>query len=184
MFRSRPVSPILPRSTASGYMPSSLNFELSTLRSISLTPFLAALTVLSQLNENKPTLSLVFATLTSHVKVNFFVCHSYKKHPGRVSAILNFFVAQVSVCALSRQSASERSEAKDPQELKNLAVLPVTSLPRPCRDHKSPVAAMALSLPLVTSHQSPVTKSCRIRTYEKFASNPFRIRTYEKTGEG
>jgi hypothetical protein len=190
MFRSRPVSPILPRSPASGAMPSLLNFELSSLSSISLTPFLAALTVLPQLNENKPTLSLVFATLTSHVKANFFVCHSYKKHPGRVSAILNFFVAQTSVCAFSRQSASQRSEAKDPQELKNLAVLPVTP-------HKSAVAATALSLPLVTNHQSPVTNFCRIRTYEKSASNPFRtrtyktqdfkpfrIRTYENTGEG
>ena len=190
MFRSCSVSPILPRSPASGSIPSSLNFELSTLSSISLTPFLAALTVLPQLNENKPTLSLVVATLTSHVKVNFIVCHSYKKHPGRVSAILNFFVAQASVSALSRQSASERSEAKDPQELNNLAVLPVTR-------HNSAVAASALSLPLVTNHQSPVTKSCRIRTYEESASNPFRIRTsktqdlkpfrirtYEKTGEG
>ena len=197
MFRSRPVSPILPRSLASGSTPSSLNFELSTLSLISLTPFLAALTVLPQLNENKPTLSLVFATLTSHVKVNFFVCHSCKKHPGRVSAILNFFVAQAEfipvkpgICANSRQSASERSEAKDLQELKNLAVLPVTR-------HKSAIAATARTLPLVTNHQSPVTKSCRIRTYEKSASNPFRIRTsktqdlkpfrmntYEKKGEG
>ena len=197
MFRSRPVSPILPRSPAPGSRPSSLNFELSTLSSISLTPFLAALTVLPQLNENKPTLSLVFAILTSHVEFNFFVCHSYKKHPGRVSAFLNFFVAQAEfipvnpgICANSRQSPSERSEVKDPLELKNLAVPPVTR-------HKSAVAATALSLPQVSNHQSPVTKSCRIRTYEKSASNPFRIRTsktqdlkpfrmntYEKTGEG
>jgi hypothetical protein len=94
-----------------------------------------------------------------------------------VSAILNFFVAQTSVCAHSRQSASQRSEAKDSQELKNLAVLSVTR-------HKSAVAASALSLPPVTNHHSPVTKSCRIRTYEKSSSNPFRIRTYQKTGEG
>ena len=170
MFRSRPVSAILPLSPACGSIASSLNFELSTLSSISLTSFLAALTVLPQLHENKPTLSLVFAILTSHVKVNFFVCHFYKEHPGRVSAILNFLVAQTSVCAHSRQSASQRSEAKDPQELKNLVVLPVTR-------HKSAFAAAALSLTLVTNHQSPVTKSFRIRTYEKSASNPFRIRT-------
>jgi len=67
-----------------------------------------------------------------------------------VSAILNFFVAQTSVCALARQSASQRSEAKDPQELKNLAVLSVTR-------HKSAVPASALSLPPVTNHHSPVT---------------------------
>ena len=154
MFRSRPVSAILPRSPASGSMPSSLNFELSTLRSISLTPFLAALTVLPKLNENKPTLSLVFAILTSHVKLNFFVCHSYKRHPGRVSAILNFFVAQAEfvpvkpgVCANSRQSPSERSEAKYPLELKNLA----TALA--C--HPSQTSSRGHGSLSSTSHESP-----------------------------
>src|SRR5579859_4503665 len=34
-----------------------------------------------------------------------------------------------------------------------------------------------LPLPLVTSHQSQITKSFRIRTYEKSTRNPFRIRT-------
>ena len=34
-----------------------------------------------------------------------------------------------------------------------------------------------LPLPPVTSHQSQITKSFTIRTYEKHASNPFRIRT-------
>jgi hypothetical protein len=35
-----------------------------------------------QLAENKTTLSPAVATLTSRVKHNPFVCHSYKKHPG------------------------------------------------------------------------------------------------------
>ena len=145
--------------------------------------FLAALTALPQPNEIKVILSPAFATLASHVKANPFVCHSYKKHPGWESAIVNFFVAQTSVCALLRPSASERLEAKDPQELKNLAVLSVTS-------HKSPIRAWVLSLP-------PIAKFITIRTYEKLACNPFgirtsktqhlkpfRIRTYEKRGWG
>jgi hypothetical protein len=34
-------------------------------------------------------------------------------------------------------------------------------------------------LPPVTTHQSQIAKSCRIRTYEKYTCNPFRIRTYK-----
>src|SRR5579859_7802027 len=152
--------------------------------------FLATLTALPQLKENKVTLSPVVATLTSHVKANPFVCRSYKKHPGWESPIVDFFVAQTSVCALLRQSASQRSEAKDPQALKNLAVLSVGS-------HKSPITAWVLSLPPVTNHPSPITKSFGIRTSEKHTCNPFgmrtsktqhlnpfRIRTYEKRGVG
>ena len=51
-------------------------------KSTSVTPFLATLTNRPQLNESKTTLSLAFATLTSHVSHNPFVCHSYKKTPG------------------------------------------------------------------------------------------------------
>jgi hypothetical protein len=98
------------------------------------------------------------------------------KHPGWGAAI-NFFVAQTSVCALLRQSTSERSEAKDPQQLKNLAILPVIS-------DDSRVTASALFRPSVTSRESPVIKSCRIRTYAKRACNSRRIRTYGKTREG
>ena len=63
--------------------------------------------------------------------------------------------------------------------------------------HSAPVAASALFLPSVTSHQSQFTKSFIIRTYRKCACNsfrirtsktrhlkPFRINTYRKTGEG
>jgi hypothetical protein len=110
----------------------------------------------------------VSATLTSRVSHNPFVCHSYRKHPGWGPAIVNFFVAQIS----------------------DLAVRQVTS-------HKSPVTASALFLPTVTGHQSQVTKSFTIRTYEKHARNSrrirtsktqdlklFRINTYKKTGRG
>jgi len=51
-------------------------------RKLPVTPLSATLTVTSQTTENKTTLSSVFATLTSRVKHKFFVCHSYKKHPG------------------------------------------------------------------------------------------------------
>ena len=169
---------------------SSFTFIHSIVNSPSLSLFLATLTDESQLTENSATLSPVSATLTSRVKHNSFVCHSYKKYPGWGSAIVNFFVAQTSVCALLRQSTSERSAPKDQQELKNLAVRPVTNL-------ESPFTTSALFLSPVTGHQSRVTKSFTIRTYEKPASNPFRIRTsktqalkpfrmntYRKTGEG
>ena len=37
---------------------------------------------------------------------------------------------------------------------------------------------LASTLPPVTSHESPLTNSFRIRTYEKHAPNPFGINTY------
>jgi hypothetical protein len=70
----------------------------------------------------------------------------------------------------SEGSTSERSAAKDPLELKSLAVLPIAG-------RESPVAVSAPSLPPVTTHQSQITKSCRIRTYGKAVHNPVRIRT-------
>jgi hypothetical protein len=155
-----------------------------------LTPFPATLTSHLQLAENKTTLSPAVATLTSRVKPKSFACHSYRKHLGWGYAIFNFFVAQTSVCVLLRQSASQRSAANDLQELENLAVHQIPS-------HESAFTASALFLPPVKSHQSQITKSCRIRTYAKRASNssrirtsktqhlkPFRINTYKKTGRG
>jgi len=47
-----------------------------------LTPFPATHTPLSQIAENAATLSPAFATLTSRVKHNSCVCHSYRNHPG------------------------------------------------------------------------------------------------------
>lgn len=61
---------------------SSSNFELSTVNLPSVTPFPATLANLPQVNENKTTLSLSFATLTSHATRKSFACHSCKKHPG------------------------------------------------------------------------------------------------------
>ncbi len=77
------------------------------------------------------------------------------------------------------------------------------SLPASCARHlprsarHSPTCDLASLLPPVTRHASPITKSFRIRTSEKHASNPFGIRTYKtqdlkpfrmntskKTGEG
>ena len=49
-----------------------------------LSPFPATLTDRSQLTENSATLSPLSATLTDTVDHNPFVCHSYKKHQGRV----------------------------------------------------------------------------------------------------
>jgi hypothetical protein len=153
-------------------------FEPSNPQTIpSVTSLLANLDAASSI-------SPLFATLTENTG-------------GWVSAIVNFFAAQTEfipakpgVCAFLRQSTSERSEAKDPQELKNLVVDPVTS-------NKSPVTASALFLPPVTSHQSQVTKSftirtsakrpcnpCRIRTSKTQDLKPFRMNTYRKTGEG
>jgi len=126
----------------------SIGCELSAVSFLSLTPFPATLTSPLQIAENPTTLSSAFATLTNRVKHKSFVCHSYKKHPGWGAAMFNFFVAQTSVCALLRQSTSERSEAKDPYELKDHSV-PVTS-------HKSQ-SRPRLSLfhqPQVTSHKS------------------------------
>src|SRR5579859_1174333 len=136
----------------------------------SLSPFPATLTDRSQFTENPATLSPLSATLTSRVKLNPFVCHSYKKHGGWRRAIVNFFVAQTLACAPLGRLTSASSESKHPQEFKNLAVQSVTSL-------LSPVTASALFLPPVTGHQSQVTKSCRIRTSAKPAPNPFGIRT-------
>jgi hypothetical protein len=51
-------------------------------------------------------------------------------------------------------------------------------------NHKSSVTHSALFLPPVTSHQSRITKSCRIRTSKTQDLKRFRMNTYRKTGEG
>ena len=133
----------------------------------SLSPFPATLTDGSQLTENPATLSPVPATLTSRVKHNPFVCHSYRKHPGWGSAIANFFVAETSLCALLRQSISEKSEAKNPLESENLAVRPVTS-----HNHQSPPRLFFFHQLQITSHkslspsQSALTKNALVTPVE------------------
>jgi hypothetical protein len=71
----RPLAPIAP-------FEQSLSCELSTVKRPRLSRFVATLTDEPQLTENPATLSPVPATLTSRVKHNPFVCHSYEKHPG------------------------------------------------------------------------------------------------------
>ena len=58
------------------------NLKFSTLKRLPVTPFPATLTSLSQIAENTPTLSPIFAALSSRVNHNPFVCYSYRKHPG------------------------------------------------------------------------------------------------------
>jgi len=59
------------------------NFKPANLPSLfCVSSFPATLTGHRQLAENTTALSPAFATLTARVKVNPFVCHSYRKHPG------------------------------------------------------------------------------------------------------
>ena len=64
------------RNEGSAFFP--FYFELSTINLRAVTPFPATLANLPQVNENKTTLSLSFATLTSHVTRKFFACRSYE----------------------------------------------------------------------------------------------------------
>jgi hypothetical protein len=147
----------------------------------SLSPFPATLTSPLQPLENTATLSPAFATLTIRIKVNPFVCHSYKKHPGWGSHLSNERV---------RRAPGSLSDQDSPNTNHN-------SYPLLVAHHSPPVAASALFLPPITAHQSQVTKSFIIRTYRKCSCNSFRIRTsktqhlkpfrmntYKKTGEG
>src|SRR5579859_2283136 len=54
----------------------------SPLATSPITPFPATLRGKSQLIENPAALSPALATLTRHLHLNPFVCHSYKKHRG------------------------------------------------------------------------------------------------------
>ena len=69
-----------PLSSSASFL-SPFNFELSTFNLL-VEPRRAPLDAGSQLTENPATLSPVPATLTSRVKHNPFVCHSYRKHRG------------------------------------------------------------------------------------------------------
>src|SRR5579859_5581808 len=186
MFRSQ----INPLRSFQRFSAADLAASHSSLASAPLTPFPATLSWKSQLIENPAALSQVVATLARHLHHNLFVCHSYKKHPGWRGAIVNFFVARTSVCAPLGHPTSEGSETKHPQELRNLAVLPVTR-------HQSPGTSWVRSLPPVTSHQSRIANSFIIRTSIKLAHKlfrmntsktqhlePFRMNTYKKTGGG
>jgi hypothetical protein len=94
----------------------------------------------------------------------------------------------LSVSASSSFSSLCNSGSSDPR---------LSPIRRPPCQHDNPSSKSSPALPLVTSHQSQVTISFRIRTCEKSPSNPFRIRTSKtqylkpfrmntskKTGEG
>src|SRR5579859_4203704 len=165
----------------------------SSLATAPLTPFPATLRRKSQLIENPAALSRVVATLTRHVHLNPFVCHSYKKHPG----------ARIpSECHPERGEGSSFSRSLSPLPRQshpskgNPAIVAALSLPL-VTSHQSPVTASVLSLPPVTSHQSRITNSFTIRTsikpaHKLFRMNtsktqhlkPFRMNTSKKTEEG
>src|SRR5579859_5846186 len=192
MFPLRQTRPCLalppgsahPSSSSSGNFQTFQHSNLSTFRQgihlslapAPLTPFPATLSGESQLIENPDALSRVVATLTCHLHHNPFVCHSYKKHPG----------ARIpSECHPERGEGSSFSRSFSP-------------LPRQSHPSKgNPAIVAALSLPLVTSHQSRITNSFIIRTsikpaHKLFRMNtsktqhlkPFRMNTYKKTGRG
>src|SRR5579859_3489947 len=193
MFPLRQTRPCLalppgsahPSPSSSGNFLTFQNSNISTFRqgitsliaTAPLPSFPATLRRKSQLIENPAALSRVVATLTRQVHHNPFVCHSYKKHPGWRGAIVNFFVARTSVCAPLGYNTTATSEAKQPQEFKNLAARPVTR-------HQSPATSSVPSLPPVTSHQSRITNSFIIRTSKTQHLKPFRMNTYKKTGGG
>jgi hypothetical protein len=119
----------------------------SPLTTAPLIPFPATLASSLQPVENTATLNRVSANVDAASSISPLFATLTENTRGGGTAIVNSFVAQTSVCALLRQSTSEKSEAKNPLELKNLAVRPAVS-------HKSPVTASALFLPPVTSHKS------------------------------
>jgi len=152
----------------------------SSLATSPITPFPATLTGESQLIENPAALSPALATLTRHLRLNPFVCHSYKKHPG----------ARIpSECHPERGEGSSFSRSFSPLPRQshpskgNPAIVAALSLPL-VTSHQSLVTASVLSLPPVTSHQSRITNSFIIRTSIKPAHKLFRMNTYKKTGRG
>src|SRR5579859_5012862 len=170
------ISTCTDRAGAANFRSLLLTTNHSPLATSPITPFPATLSGESQLIENPAALSPVVATLTPHLHLNPFVCHSYKKHPG----------ARIpSECHPERGEGSSFSRSFSP-------------LPRQSHPSKgNPAIVAALSLPLVTSHQSRITNSFIIRTsikpaHKLFRMNtsktqhlkPFRMNTYRKTREG
>ena len=127
------------------------------LTTVSLTPFPATLADDLQLAENTATLSPLPATLTSRVKLNPFVCHSCKKHPG--------WGAAIAVLPVTSHKSPVTSSA---------LFLP------PAANHKSQVAK---SFTIRTSAKR-ARNSRRIRTSKTQDLKSFRMNTYRKTGEG
>ena len=115
--KTRAQSATRPLDSASSPLP--FKFKLSTLNLIPLSPVTATLKDHLQSSENKTTLTLVFATLTSRVRLNPIVCHSYKKTPGVVAPLsiqdrLTPFVRlYLQVCPLASFSYNSRPFASE-----------------------------------------------------------------------
>jgi hypothetical protein len=140
-FRSSPLR-ALSVSALSSRAVCPFNFQLPSDNCPRLSPFPATLTNESQLTENPATLSPVLAILTSRVKHNPFVCHSYKKHPGwgvhPSSQVFSFCNLTTLHSVLSAISFRIRTSAK-----------------RACNSHR------------IRTSKTQDLKPFRIRTYEK-----------------
>jgi hypothetical protein len=138
---------------------------------------------------------MLLRTLVHHPKSQLFCfhtnTHSLRKTPG-----VGYPLIKLPPSSISQPCHPERSEGSAfspiPHVLVSLHPCFVTS-----HSHESSFTSSTLSFPPVINHQSPVTKSCRIRTSAKRARNsrrirtsktqylkPFRMNTYEKNGEG
>jgi hypothetical protein len=124
------------------------------------TPLFATLTDIVQRPENKTTLSSVFATLTRRVMHKFFVCHSYKKHPGwgHTSCPLSLIASPAIPFAMrtyaKRTRNSFRIRTSKTQDLKPFRIRTyekkpqgdapfpfIAALPALCHNHRSCIAA-------------------------------------------
>jgi len=161
MFRSQ----INPPRSFQRFSASDLATIHSSLATAPLTPFPATLSGKSQLIENPATLSRVVATLTRHLHLNPFVCHSYKKHGGWRRAIVNFFVAQTSACALlSHESPGTASALFFPR----------------ATSHASPITNSFR----IRTYEKHTPNPFRIRTSKTQHLKPFRMNTSEKKPGG
>ena len=150
---------------------SSFNFRLTTVNSPSLSSFRAILADHLQLTENPATLSPAFATLTRRVKLNPFVCHSYKKHRG-----------------WGLHPSSQTFSLRNPTT--RLSPLPTIAVPTPAppalgptwphlflslRSSRITVYGTRATFPLSTNHSSLATISFRFRTYKKTGGGARRV---------
>jgi hypothetical protein len=133
------------------------------LAAVPLTPFLATLTVPSQLPENPATLSPVLATLTRRVKPNPFVCHSYTKHPG-VGVPRQIFPLSHSAIFSVNSALSVPSA--------------LNSLPPIC------IASTVANSRRIRTYVKHTRNPFRIRTSKTQDLKPFRMNTYKKPGRG
>jgi len=152
MFRPRHPLPTHGHSERSqGPAFSSLKYEPPTAGLLAVSPLAATLTWAPQLTENTATLSPSFATLTSRVNPNSFVCHSYRKHPGVVPL-------------------HARIDLSVPRPVFVVAGNPFTASPLflpPAKSHRSRVTNfLEINTSKTRTKQTTLT-TFRINTYEK-----------------